>query len=109
MLDDRAAALPDNPFAVIPSGIALGEIIAIPRGELGLFYFRTLLAVVSVTIAMRVMAKILAASGVHIQAADGAPLSGHPEPETPDQEPGLAYAAGAYGHENEPSDARPAG
>ncbi len=30
---------PDNPFAVLPMGAALGQIIAMPRGELGSFFF----------------------------------------------------------------------
>ncbi len=74
LLDDRVSALPDNPFAVIPSGVALGEVVAIPRGELGLFYFRTLLAVGSAIVAMWLLAKILAASGVPIRAEDGSAL-----------------------------------
>lgn len=37
---DRVVALfPENPFAVLPMGAALGQIIAMPRGELGSFFF----------------------------------------------------------------------
>ncbi len=74
LLDDRVSSLPDNPFSVIPAGVALGEIVALPRGELGLFFFRTVLAVSSAIIAMWFLAKVLAACGVKIRAEDGSAL-----------------------------------
>jgi hypothetical protein len=67
VLDNRVWSMPDNPFAVIPCGVALGEIVAIPRGELGLFCFRTVLASVGVMITMKVSARLLAGLGVPIR------------------------------------------
>ncbi|MFO0832460.1 MAG: hypothetical protein U0637_11565 [Phycisphaerales bacterium] len=93
LLDDRVTTLPDNPFAVIPAGVALGEIVAIPRGELGLFYFRTVLAVGSAIVAMWLLAKLLAASGVPIRAEDGSQLLPRgPQEEDPLEDPEVAAA-----------------
>ncbi len=39
VLDRIVVWFPDNPFAVLPMGAALGQIIAMPRGELGSFFF----------------------------------------------------------------------
>lgn len=41
---DRLPRLqPGNPFVVIPVGAALGELVAISRGEMGLYIFRTVM------------------------------------------------------------------
>lgn len=69
ILDEMVRLEPDNPFVVIPVGVALGEIVAIPRGELGLFVFRTIIAVVSAYIGMRLVAKVLVAFGMRYNVA----------------------------------------
>jgi hypothetical protein len=69
ILDEMVRLEPDNPFVVIPVGVALGEIVAIPRGELGLFVFRTIIAIVSAYIGMRLVAKLLVAFGMRYNVA----------------------------------------
>ncbi len=69
ILDEMVEREPDNLFVVIPVGVALGEIVAIPRGETGLFVFRTILAVVAAYIGMRVVARLLIAFGVRYNVA----------------------------------------
>lgn len=69
ILDEMVRLQPDNPFVVIPVGVALGEIVAIPRGELGLFVFRTIIAIVAAYIGMRMVAKLLVAFGMRYNVA----------------------------------------
>lgn len=69
ILDEMVKKEPDNLFVVIPVGVALGEIVAIPRGESGLFIFRTVLAVVAAYVGMRVVAKLLIALGMRYNVA----------------------------------------
>ncbi|PCI09649.1 hypothetical protein COB72_05815 [bacterium] len=47
-----------NPFVVLPMGVALGQIIAIPRGELGNFFGKTVLYLVGSWIAMQIVARL---------------------------------------------------
>lgn len=63
LLDDRVNQDPNNPFAVIPVGCALGEIMALARGELGLFMFRTIVVITSAWIAVWLIGKVLVMAG----------------------------------------------
>jgi hypothetical protein len=74
ILDDMIARQPDNSFVVIPAGVALGEIVALSRGELGLFYFRTLAAIASTYMAMWLVAKFLAGVGMTVPRQEHALL-----------------------------------
>lgn len=69
ILDEMVEREPNNMFVVLPVGVALGEIVAIPRGESGLFVFRTILAVAAAYIGMRVVAKFLVAFGMRYNVA----------------------------------------
>lgn len=51
-MDDRAALHPGNPFIVIPLGAATAQVLAFPRGELGLFAFNAVAWIVGAAIAM---------------------------------------------------------
>lgn len=78
--DDLVDRFPDNPFVVIPMGVGLAEVVAFPRGELGLFMFRCLTAIISVYILMWMTAVILKTIGVRVREA---PASGAGD-ESPD-------------------------
>lgn len=53
-----------NPFVVVPLGTGLGEMMAIPRGELGLFVFRFCFMFLTAWAGMWVIAKLLIAAGM---------------------------------------------
>ena len=55
-IDDRVRINAANPFIVIPFGAAAAQILALPRGELGLFAFNALAWIVGATIAIRLIA-----------------------------------------------------
>lgn len=61
--DERVRAQPSNPFVILPIVAGSGDMIGLPRGELGLFLFRALTAMISAWIAMRVCAGILRTFG----------------------------------------------
>jgi len=48
-----------DPFVVLPMGVALGQVIAIPRGELATFFGKTLLYLVAGWIAMQIVSRAL--------------------------------------------------
>lgn len=48
-----------DPFVVLSMGVALGQVIAIPRGELGNFFGKTMLYLFGGWVAMQVMARIV--------------------------------------------------
>ncbi len=48
-----------DPFIVLPMGVALGQVIAIPRGELGNFFAKTLFYILGSWIIMQIVARIL--------------------------------------------------
>lgn len=52
-----------NPFLVIPCGVVIGEIIALPRGELGLFLSRTFFSTFAAFAGMIVASRILRSAG----------------------------------------------
>ena len=66
--DDLVRKFAENPFIVVPLGVALAEITALSRGELGLFLFRAVTATLSAYVFMWVTAKILVALGMRYQA-----------------------------------------
>ena len=66
--DDLVRKFAENPFIVVPLGVALAEITALSRGELGLFLFRAVAATLSAYVFMWVTAKILVALGMRYQA-----------------------------------------
>lgn len=55
-----------NPFVVIPLGAGLGEMMAIPRGEVGLFVFRCFFMFVTAWFGMWAVAKLMSASGLQL-------------------------------------------
>jgi hypothetical protein len=71
IFDDLVKKFHDNPFIVVPVGVALGEITALARGELGLFLFRTVVAVISAYLLMWITARIMVGLGLRYQAVPG--------------------------------------
>ncbi len=63
LLDELVIRHPINPFVILPIGAALGEILALPRGELGLFFFRTVVAIVAAWVGMRVCCRVMLLMG----------------------------------------------
>ncbi|MFO0856572.1 MAG: hypothetical protein U0640_04350 [Phycisphaerales bacterium] len=100
ILDEMVAREPDNLFVVIPVGVALGEIVAIPRGELGLFTFRTILAVVAAYIGMRVVAKLLVGFGLRYNVAIGTGEGGSESAQTADRYGDSSQALGLASESN---------
>lgn len=89
-MDRMIGRYPFNPFVVVPMGVAVGEILALARGELGLFMVRTVASSGGVWIAMWFCATIGSAMGIRSSAAPtGAPA----EPESV-IDPDLAAAYG---------------
>lgn len=58
-MDEIVLRRPYNPFIVVAFGAALGQVIAIPRGDVGLFLFRTFSAVFFTLVAMVIVTKFL--------------------------------------------------
>lgn len=52
-----------NPFVVLPMGAAIGQVVGMPRGELGTFFFLALLNVIAAFIIMRVISYVLSTIG----------------------------------------------
>ncbi|MCG3122874.1 MAG: hypothetical protein GIKADHBN_01278 [Phycisphaerales bacterium] len=61
-----------NPFVMIPVGAGLGELMAIPRGEVGLFVFRCVFMFLTAWLGMWAVAKALMAMGIQLQSAGAA-------------------------------------
>ncbi|HYF14184.1 MAG TPA: hypothetical protein VD971_03830 [Phycisphaerales bacterium] len=95
--DRLIARFPDNPFIVIPLGVPLGEIVAISRGELGLFLFRTVAATISAYFFMWLVARVFIAFGMRYGTMAGE--AGHDQDGVEYADAGEAargYDAGAY-------------
>ncbi|HYE60888.1 MAG TPA: hypothetical protein VD997_02735 [Phycisphaerales bacterium] len=60
ILDKAVELQPGHPIAIIPVGGALGDLIAIPRGELGLYMFRTVCGVFMAWLMLRLLARLVA-------------------------------------------------
>jgi len=63
-MDRLVLRFPLNPFVVVPMGVAVGEILALPRGELGLFLVRTVASSSGVWIIMWLIALVGGAIGL---------------------------------------------
>jgi hypothetical protein len=48
-----------DPFVVLPMGVALGQFIAVPRGELGNFFGKAILYLVGGWVAMQIVARVI--------------------------------------------------
>ncbi|MCA9293117.1 MAG: hypothetical protein KDA20_04810 [Phycisphaerales bacterium] len=59
LLDQWVANGPTNLFVVLPVGSAVGQVLAIPRGEVGLFAFMYVFSLISTWIMMTILAKVL--------------------------------------------------
>ncbi|MBL8764634.1 MAG: hypothetical protein JNM07_10240 [Phycisphaerae bacterium] len=59
LLDEVVDRSPNNPFVILPMGTCIGEIIALARGETGLFLFRAITTIVIAWVAMRVVVWLL--------------------------------------------------
>lgn len=59
-LDEAVRSRPNSPFIVLPVGAALGEVIGLARGELALFLFNIISAVVAGYVMMIVARQVLA-------------------------------------------------
>lgn len=87
IMDDLTARFPNNPFVVVPVGVAFGDILALSRGELGLFMFRAVFMTVVAYVLMWVVARGLILMGLRYEAApepapvhDGAEASDERDP-----------------------------
>ena len=58
-MDDRAALHPGNPFVIIPLGAATAQVLAFPRGELGLFAFNAVAWITGAMLALAVFGFIV--------------------------------------------------
>lgn len=87
--DEWVTAHPGNPFIVLPVGVGAGDLIGIPRGELGICLFRFLTAVVTAWFLMRFCIVLLRTfGGIPREPVDqGYPL-----------EPELAYSEAGDGY-----------
>lgn len=75
-----------NPFVIIPLGAGLGELMAIPRGELGLFVFRCLFMFLTAWFGMWAIARLMVAGGFQLASADSGYAEDDPELDGSDQE-----------------------
>ncbi len=109
---DRVCRLnPTNPFVMIPLGAGLGELMAIPRGEMGLFVFRCFFMFVTAWFGMWAVAKLMIASGLQLtgggtedaeqldEYADyGEEIEYQPPPQNPDLAPAREDFPSLAGH-----------
>ncbi len=63
IFDELIRQRPYNPFVVLPIAVGIGEIIALPRGEAGLFFVRALVYTAAAWVAMSVVARLLMTVG----------------------------------------------
>ncbi|MCH9057726.1 MAG: hypothetical protein IIB55_03755 [Planctomycetes bacterium] len=64
--DEMVWLHPSNPFVVLPIGVSLGQIIALPRGELGLFLFWGVASIVMAAMFMFVASRLLGVLGLEV-------------------------------------------
>ncbi len=98
LFDRIVAWFPDNPFAVLPMGSALGQFIAMPRGELGSFFFIATINVFGSFVIMYVFSIVFKGFGFtsQIQNEDLYDDEGYgSEYPTEDQYSGETYAQGS--------------
>jgi hypothetical protein len=70
VMDRLLTRFADNPFVVVPLGVALGEITAMPRGEFGLFLSRGLTNIVSAYALLWCTAKVMIMLGFRFRALE---------------------------------------
>ncbi len=63
-----------NPFIIIPLGVALGDVVGLPRGEAGFFLFRITTMTVSAWVGIGFFGMIAKAMGVVMPPPDTAPV-----------------------------------
>jgi hypothetical protein len=59
ILDNLIRRFPTHPIVILPIGVAMGEIIAMPRGELGAFAFRAMTSMVTAYVGAKVVSKVM--------------------------------------------------
>jgi hypothetical protein len=63
VLDELLKRYPDSPYVVMPLGVALGEVLALARGELGQFAFRAAFAMAATYFGVKLLAGIMRVMG----------------------------------------------
>lgn len=58
-LDEHVRVHPKNPFVVIPVIVGIGDLVGVPRGELSLFLFRSLVAMATAWVGLRISWRLL--------------------------------------------------
>lgn len=58
-LDTLVRLHPNNPFVVLPVGVALGQIIGLPRGDAGLFMFQAFASIVAAWVSVFLISKTI--------------------------------------------------
>lgn len=100
-MDQLAKLNPTNPFIVVPLGCALGDLLALPRGETGLFLSRAVLMMVGSFMGMTFCAGVLSTLGLRAPAAESEDdLSAGEEAAPAGSELIDAEVAAAYGVED---------
>ncbi|MCC6659398.1 MAG: hypothetical protein IT437_00795 [Phycisphaerales bacterium] len=72
-LDELVRVRVWNPFVVLPIACGLGQIVALPRGELGLFFVLTVVYITGGWVAMTIVGMVLRSLGLVAPAPAGAP------------------------------------
>jgi hypothetical protein len=85
ILDDLLKRFPNQPYVVLPLGIELGEIIGLPRGELGLFLFRAVSGMACAYFGTILVAKLLRTLGFSSYTPESS------DPQAPDEEAYVPY------------------
>lgn len=82
VLDNLIRRFPTHPIIILPIGVAMGEIIAMPRGELGAFAFRALTSMLTAYYGAKVVSKVMLLFGFRADpgAVEAAPLHEAYEP-----------------------------
>ena len=77
ILDNLIRRFPTHPIVILPIGVAMGEIIAMPRGELGAFAFRALVSILTAYFGAKIVSKIMIAFGFRSDpdAVEAVPLA----------------------------------
>jgi hypothetical protein len=63
ILDNLIRRFPTHPIVILPIGVAMGEVIAMPRGELGAFSFRALVSILTAYFGAKIVSKVMISFG----------------------------------------------
>ncbi len=63
LLDELVRRSPGNPFVILPMAVGVGELLALARGEVGLFYVRAIASTLGAWMAMAIVATLFRALG----------------------------------------------